>query len=85
MKKEPVKLTTCRSTTCGASVLWVQKWADDTHDRMLVDATPEAIARAEAGLPFARNLPGLVSHFVTCKDADRWRGKAKTESKLPFE
>jgi len=59
----------CRS--CGAEVVWLLK--PNLVDRMIVDATPEAVRRANEDLPWEPGREDLVSHFASCKDAKQWR------------
>jgi hypothetical protein len=67
------KTTTCRS--CGAEVVWLRK--PNGVDRMIVDASAEAIRRCDEDEPWEPGRPDLTSHFATCKDAGEWRKRPR--------
>jgi hypothetical protein len=68
--------STCRS--CGGAILWVETQAGN---KMPLDFEPERRFVLEAGTePMRVRLRNTyVSHFATCKDADRWRGQGKAD------
>lgn len=61
----------CRS--CKANVVWLRKPHGD--ERMIIDASPEAIRRAENEERWQSGRDDLMPHHATCKDAAKWRKK----------
>lgn len=67
-RSDPV--SECRS--CQMEIVWLKTKAGKT---MPVDASKEAVMRAEMGLLWESGVAGLVSHFETCPQAKSWSRK----------
>lgn len=58
-------MSECRS--CGEEIVWLKT---DNGKNIPVDA--ETVVDKEATI---FDSDQMISHFATCKDADKWRGK----------